>query len=454
MSKPPADPPILASPEALFRYRVVSLILADLRRGYVRAEAVRHAAATDWWTDDGKHRRVSTRTLYRWLKSYEDKGLEGLEPASRARTDSSVVLPKELLDLLELYKTSDPTTSVPEVIRIARELGTIDRDAKVDRTTLYRAACRMGLPVHRRKKSAKDRDARRFAHPHRMICVLCDGKHFRAGVTRARRVALFFLDDATRRCLHVVVGTSENVKLFLRGLYEMLRAHGLFVIIFIDKGPGFIGNDVIAVVKALGAVLIHGETAYPEGHGKIERFHQTADRMLAGLDKRADVDPDCGALELRLRHWLDAYNHTKHESLGGDTPWRRWQNDPRPLRMPDSDAALRGKFISTFERSVTADNIVPVQGVHYEMPRGYAGTRVTLYHRLLEERIACLHEGRLVDLAPVDLHANAHARRARPPEPEAPASRLPSAADIAFQRDYAPVVDADGGYTDDLDSKE
>jgi hypothetical protein len=39
-----------------------------------------------------------------------------------------------------------------------------------------------------------------------MQMVLCDGKHFRAGAARLRRVALFFLDDATRMGLHVVVG--------------------------------------------------------------------------------------------------------------------------------------------------------------------------------------------------------------------------------------------------------
>jgi len=40
-------------------------------------------------------------------------------------------------------------------------------------------------------------------------------------------------------------------------------------------------------------------------------------RHLAGSP---EVDPDCGALELRLRHWLrEIYNHTPHQGLGGDT---------------------------------------------------------------------------------------------------------------------------------------
>lgn len=449
--------PILTSPEALFRFRVVSQVLADLQRGYVRAEAIHHAATTDWWTCGGVQRRLSERTAYRWLRAYEDKGIAGLQPASRRRTDSSRVLSERFLTLLTRYKTADASISIPEVIRVARELGVIGHDERVDRTTVYRAARRMDLAITRRKKSGKSRDMRRYAYPHRMECILCDGKHFRAGSSRARRVALFFLDDATRYGLHVVVSTSENTKVFLRGLYETVQRHGVSSIVYIDRGAGFKALDTLAVIKALGAVCIHGEAAYPEGHGKIEKFNQTAlARVLRTLDGRADVDPRCCALELRLRHWLrEQYNHTPHDSLDHDTPWQRWDDDDKLLRLPDSDAALRSKFILSIDRGVTADNIVPVDSVDYEMPRGYAGTRVTLYRRLLDERIACLHDGRLVDLAPVDLAANARARRAQATEPAEVVHPLPPrAADIAFQRDFAPVVDSDGGFTDDFDSKE
>jgi len=458
VKRPPPNTPILASPEALFRFRVVSQVLADMQRGYVRAEAVRHAATRDWWTPDGVLRRVSERTVYRWLRAYERDDLAGLEPASRDRTDSSVVLSEGLLNLLVERKRADPSLSIPEILRIARELGVIGHDERVDRTTVYRAACRLGLPVKHRKKSGRDRDMRRFAFPHRMDCNLCDGKHFRAGVTRAKRVALFFLDDATRLGLHVVVGTSENTELFLRGLYETTRQHGLSSVTYIDRGPGFIADATYAVIKALGGRPIHGEVAYPEGHGKIERFHRTAlAQALVALDKRPDVDPDCGALELRLQHWLrEGYNHAPHESLANDTPWQRWEADPRALRMPDNDAALRSKFIVPLERRVTADNTVSVDNVAYEMPRGYAGARVTLYRRLLEgDRIACLHEGHLVDIAPVDLAANARAQRARATRDDDVAHPLPPrAADIAFQRDFAPVVDVHGGLRDDPDPKE
>ena len=107
---------------------------------------------------------------------------------------------------------------------------------------------------------------RRWRYPHRMQCVLVDGKHFRAGNARLRRVALFFLDDATRYGLDGLVGTSESVELFLHGLYEMTSKHGLMDLLYLDKGPGFRSNDTLAVVQGgLRAWLIHGTTRYPPG---------------------------------------------------------------------------------------------------------------------------------------------------------------------------------------------
>ncbi|MBX3274658.1 MAG: transposase family protein [Sandaracinaceae bacterium] len=137
------------------------------------------------------------------------------------------------------------------------------------------------------------------------------------GRTRLRRVALFFLDDATRKGLQVVVGTEEDTALFLRGVFELLRRHGRMDALYLDKGTAFTSDDTAAVFAQLGLPLIFGQTRYPEGHGKIERFHQTAIRkVLRGLDGAIDVDPDCGALELRLSHYLERYDATPHESLG------------------------------------------------------------------------------------------------------------------------------------------
>jgi putative transposase len=307
----------------------------------------------------------------------------------------------------------------------------------------------MGLPL-RRVPAKYEADKRRFAYPHRMMMVLADGKHFRAGVQRAKRVAVFFLDDATRFGLGVVVGTSESAALFLRGLHRVINRFGFCAVVFLDRGPGFRADDTLAACKRLGIHPVLGTAGYPEGHGKIEKFNQTAgSQILRGLPGAADVDDDCGALELRLGHYLDhRYNRQPHEALDGQTPLDRFEADTRPLRFPDNTADLDDRFVVTETRKVSADNVIPFQGTDYEVPRGHAGTDITVWRRLLTGALSVAHDGRLVTLAPVDLAANAIARRAQPPAPapDDDESAPRTAAQIAFARDFAPVVDSDGGF--------
>ena len=151
-------------------------------------------------------------------------------------------------------------------------------------------------------------------------------------------------------------------------------------------------------------------------------------------------------------HYLrEQYGHRPHEGLDGATPWERFHGDTRPLRFPESQGELRAKFEVWLERRATADGIVSIDSVRYELPRGYAGQKLTLRRRLLDGGIGFLHEGQLIDLFPVDLEANARSPRARTKhkEPDVQAPPPPSAAELAYQRDFGAVVDEDGGFQQD-----
>lgn len=438
---------------ALFRYQVVSEVRARRLAGEPLARAVRAVAKTTHVTLSGEHRTVGVRSIYRWLKDYQQGGLDELADAPHEGAGAGAfALPSPLLDFLVAEKGQDRYASVPELIRRARERGLVGPDDRIDRTTVFRACVRLGLPL-RRVPGKHEADQRRFAYPHRMMMVLCDGKHFRAGAHRARRVALFFLDDATRYALGVVVGTAgESAALFLRGLYQVVRANGFFDVAYLDQGPGFIADDTHTALARLGSALVLGRGRYPEGHGKIERFHFTAwCQVLRGLAGAAGVDADPGALELRLGHYLtERYNLSPHEALDLETPRARWEADPRPLRFPDDDQALRARFVTTESRKVSSDNVISYQGQDYEVPRGHAKTEIQVQRRLLGGELAVVHDGRLVVLHPVDLAHNALDRRAQAPRPDDDEGTPTTAAQLAFQRDFRPVVGSDGGVDDPL----
>jgi len=439
-----------APADALFRYLVVSQVLSKEHKGESRPEIIDAVSRIVHVTVDGRQRLVSKRSIYRWIAAYEDKGFNGLLPAPR-KTSVSYVLPHPLLEFIKEQKEDDPRASIPELIRRAGQLEVIPADACIDRTTVWRSLQRLGLNTRRRKYPKKLRDSRRFAYPHRMDMVLCDGKHFRAGSGRSKRVALFFIDDATRMMLGVVVGTAESATLFLHGLHHIVKTYGRMTSIFLDNGPGFIAHDTINVLKNLDILCIHGTRAYPEGHGKIERFNQTVKQQcLRHLDGNPEVDSACSALALRLGHYLThRYNQTPHESLGKETPWSRFHNDPRKLRFVENEAILDSSFVLHEKRHVANDNIVAIDAIHYEMPRGHAGTTVVIRRNALNNTLSFIDQGRLIELAPVDLVNNARAGRARNHvnADEPPQKHTRSSADIAFNKDMLPIVDTDGGFT-------
>jgi transposase InsO family protein len=438
-----------ASAEALFRYQVISQVLSRMAAGYVLSKAVKATVGTHI-CPEGKERNVEKRSIYRWLKAYKEQGFDGLIPFVRRKAEDSTVLNRRLLDFFVEQKKDDPLVSIPELIRRGKILGHVQPDDVVSRVTVWRALNRIGIDTSHRK-SKKNRDSRRFAFAHRMDMVLCDGKHFRAGVNNLKRVALFFIDDCTRKVLHVVVGTSETTELFLHGLYETLMKVGFMIALFVDRGSGFTSHDAVDVLRKLGILFIHGAKGYPEARGKIERFNRTAwDQCIRFFAANPEIDADCLSLQQRLLHYLDyQYAETPHEGLDGRQPLHCFQNDSRGLRFAESMDHLRQKFVLHITRRVSFDNVVGFDGIKYEVPTGYAGTWITLHRNMLDGSIRMVHHGKLIRLFPVDLTGNAHDKRATGHCDDDGTKPLPpkSCSQIAYERDFAPVVDPDGGFT-------
>ncbi|HJL16644.1 MAG TPA: hypothetical protein RMH99_13360 [Sandaracinaceae bacterium LLY-WYZ-13_1] len=101
------------------------------------------------------------------------------------------------------------------------------------------------------------------------------------------------------------------------------------------------------------------------------------DPFLRSLDGAVDVDPDGGALELRLSHDLERYDDTAHESLDGDTPRARWEADSRPRRFDWDEAQRRSRFVVTEERRVGNDHVIEFDGGRSEAPRARGRSRAT-----------------------------------------------------------------------------
>jgi len=439
-------PPVSVSSTALFRYGVVSEVLSRVARGQLYVEAVRAVAERTHHAPAGPPRKVGRRSLYRWLAAYRDHGLAGLENKARTCKSDGVLAPA-LVGFLVAEKIDDPRASVPELLRRAVAAGLLHEVGEVDRTTAWRALKRRHIQTRRLPVV---RDQRRFCYPHRLQMVMCDGKHFRAGKTHAKRVVLLFIDDCTRYIPVCVVGASESAELFLRGLHRLLLAVGRIDSIYVDLGSGFRNHDVESVLANLEIAHVLGTPGYPQARGKIERFNQTIKKDLLRHLARDDVDPDFTSLELRIEHHLRTeYNVTPHVAHPKDvTPRARFEADERPLEPYVDLAGLREHFFTTVTRRVSNDHIVSIDGLHWEVPRGLARQEVAVRQDVFDPlHLLLQHEGRTLRLAQVDLTANARAHRARGATPEPPSQPKSQGAALASANQaLAPITQPDGGF--------
>ena len=143
---------ISASREALFRFLVVSAVLATRQRGVSPQASIVEVANAPFPTLDGGVRTASERSIYRWLAAWATGGIAALEPATRPAGEASAVLSASLLVFLADQKQKDPRASVPELMKRARAHGFIAPDEPIDRVTVWRAIRRMGgAPRGRRK---------------------------------------------------------------------------------------------------------------------------------------------------------------------------------------------------------------------------------------------------------------------------------------------------------------
>ena len=115
--------------DTLFRYQVVSTVLSKELLGWNRAQSVRFCRDIPHHHVKGGMRRVSERSIYRWLGAYEKEGLAGLCGSERKTPGTS--LDQDFLGFLIAEKEADTRASIPELIKRAKEKGFLAGETNV-----------------------------------------------------------------------------------------------------------------------------------------------------------------------------------------------------------------------------------------------------------------------------------------------------------------------------------
>ena len=134
-------------------------------------------------------------------------------------------------------------------------------------------------------------------------------------------------------------------------------------------------------------------------------------QYLASLDMRNFHSLE----ELRrdFAGYVSRYNQTVHSSLNGLTPQERYFKEPERFRRLPMER-IEKEFLLETERRVSADNVIVINKVEYEVHYRYAKQKLRLrYSPDMEEVFVVEQTGELTPLRLLNKQDNAFVKRER-----------------------------------------
>ena len=136
-------------------------------------------------------------------------------------------------------------------------------------------------------------------------------------------------------------------------------------------------NKQIQLLAARIGTALHYNPPYtPTGKAKIERWFKTLKQHWMSTLNMSDFK-NLNELRESLITYVHHYNQQVHGSLNGQTPTDRFFEEAYLIkRLSDTD--IDQSFLLETERRVSADNVIIIDNVHYEVHYRFAKQRILL----------------------------------------------------------------------------
>ena len=365
-------------------------------------------------------RRISERTLRRWVEAYKKALPKGTIAALNAlypqpRSDKGVP------------RVFDPKV-IEDAIALRKELATRSTEALL--AHLDGAPLGPTLAYHLRQRGATRAllKAQSRAFPRYEAAApnvtwqsdVMDGFYLPdpTDPSKFKEVHLMgFIDDHSRLIAHGEWYFKESLPCLLDCLKKAVVKRGIPARLYWDNGPIYKSRQVSLIAARLGSQIIFSTPYAPEGKGKIERFWKTTagdflnEAAHAGL---ATLDE----LNQAFWAWLERYHERKHRSTGL-TPLARWEMGKEAVRYPHA-TDVHDLFLWEEKRLVKKTGTLSLAGNEYQVSETLIGRRVAVRFDPLDlATIKVFVDGRFVELGmPFRLLAHTHKKATPRPKDE------------------------------------
>ena len=361
---------------ALMRYSAIAPLIAGTQEDYESLRAYyRDVSAKGIKAPDGQIRHYSPGTIQKWHLAYKNAGFDGLLPTRRSDCGVSRKIDDALGEEIRFLKHTYPRLSAAELFRQLKDKGSI-KNGQLSESTVLRFINQMELI----EQLTNNQDMRRYERPH-INEVWCgdssvgpwlkteDGKKHRVYV-----IAL--IDDASRFITGIDVFFNDNFVNLMSVIKSAVSKFGRPARFNFDNGSAYKNHQMELLAARIGTTISYCHPYTPTQKAKIERWFRTLkDQWMATLDMRDFHSLD----ELRgsLFAFVHRYNQSPHSSLKGKSPQERFFSDPELIRrLPDD--VIDQSFLLEIERRVSADCVIVIDQVEYEVDYRFAKQRITL----------------------------------------------------------------------------
>lgn len=361
---------------ALMRYSVISPLITGLQEDYPSLDAFfRDASLKGVTAPDGSVRKYAPGTIEKWYRAYKQGGFDALLPTGRSDAGKPRKLDDAIQEQIRYLKTNYPRMSAAAIYRQLQDNGSI-RHGEISESTINRYINLLALEL----KTTTNQDMRRYERPH-INEVWCgdssvspylktpDGKKHKLYI-----IAL--IDDASRFITGIDIFFNDNFVNLMSVMKSAVAKYGRPKLFNFDNGSAYKNKQMELLAARIGSTLNYCRPYTPTAKAKIERWFRTMkDQWMASLDIRDFHSLD----ELRgnLLAWVHLYNNTPHASLKGKTPQERFFSEPEQIRRLPQEQ-LDKDFLLEIERRVSADSVIVIDQIEYEVDFRFAKQRIRL----------------------------------------------------------------------------
>ena len=358
------------------RYGAIAPIIAGLDERYPSKTAFyTEISAKGLMGPDGKLHHYAPATIEKWYLDYQNHGFEGLVPKGRSDAGMSRKLDEELQERIRYFKTNYPRMSAAAIYRQLKSDGSVI-NGQVSESTVSRFVKRLQSEL----RQTPNKDMRRYERPH-INEVWCGDSSVGPRLTdsdgkKHRIYIIALIDDASRFITGIDVFYNDNFINLMSVMRSAIAKYGRPKVFNFDNGKSYKNRQMELLAARIGTTLSYCQPYTPTGKAKIERWFRTMkDQWMAALDMR-----DFHSLEeLRgsLYAFVQQYNQSPHSSLRGLSPQDRFFSEPEQIRRL-SEEDIHQNFLLEIERRVSADSVIVIDQIEYEVDYRFARQRIRL----------------------------------------------------------------------------